>query len=210
MTAAQRTEASPWRPAYLGIFGACSTGSVSFRSAPGSNVRRWVLNWLNFQLSSGCDAAGSPRGRPSTAPSPRDGRVTRRRGGPFTTGAENCMEVFVRIRTTKSRISTYRARRSSASVALSLRDAGAGNAFHMACSLAMGPTSARRGWVATADSPRSAKSTANTSARPLSLARRWRASPPDVQAPRGACSAMRLRNSRHSRSAGIDRSRRCA
>src|SRR5688572_4820742 len=153
MTAAQRTEASPWRPAYGGIFGACSTGSVSFRRAPGSKVRRWVLNWLNFQLSSGWDAAGSPRPPP---PRPRPAKAGSRggAGGPLTTGAENCTEVFVRIRTTKSRISTYRARRSSASVGLSLRDAGAGNAFHMACSLAMGPTSARRVWDPTADSPR--------------------------------------------------------
>src|SRR6476620_1809074 len=153
MTAAQRTEASAWSPAYGGIFGACSGGSVSFRRAPGSNVLRWVLNCSYFQVSSGCDAAGSPP-RPRPPPRPATGGGPGAGGGPLTTGAENCIEVSLRIRTTKSRISTDRARRVSASAALSWRDGGAGNAFHMACSVAMGPTSAARGRDGAADSPR--------------------------------------------------------
>ena len=93
--------------------------SVSFRRAPGSNVLRWVLNWSYFQVSSGCDAAGSPPRPPPPRPRPATAGSRGGAGGPLTTGAENCIEVFLRIRTTKSRISTYRARRVSASLALS-------------------------------------------------------------------------------------------
>src|SRR4051812_20398009 len=153
MTAAQRTAASAWSPAYGGIFGGCSGGSVSFRRAPGSNVLRPVLNCSYFQVSSGCDAAGRPP-RPRPPPRPATAGVSGAGGGPLTTGAENCIDVFLRIRTTKSRISTDRARRVAASAALGWRDAGGGNAFHIPCSLAMGPTSAPRGWDGAADSPR--------------------------------------------------------
>src|SRR5204862_6378199 len=128
-----------------------------------SNVLRCVLNWLYFQLNSGWDAAGSPATRPPGGITPRPAGAgptarpaaagSRGRAGPLTTGAVNCIEVSLRIRTTKSRISTQRARRVSDSFALSLPEAGAGNAFHMPCSLAMGPTSAARGCDEAAGSP---------------------------------------------------------
>ena len=134
MTAAQRTEASAWRPAYLGIFGGFSGGSVSSAERLDRNVLRCVLNWVYFQVSSGCDAAGNP---PAGIPRHYHGHLYLLRirscrigggcgggGGPITTGAENCIAVCLRIRTTKSRISTHRARRDAASLALSLRDAG--------------------------------------------------------------------------------------
>src|SRR5215831_16435419 len=94
--------------------GTCSGGSVSFRRALGSDSRRWVLNARSFQFINGWDPAGRPR----------------------TTGAANCMAVWFRIRTTKSRIAMHWARG-----AVALGAPGAGNARHMDCSLATGPTS---------------------------------------------------------------------
>ncbi len=57
-------------------------------------------------------------------------------GNPCTTGAANCIAVCWRMRTTKSRISLHFARSRSDWFA-----PGGGKARHMACSLAIGPTS---------------------------------------------------------------------
>ena len=76
---------------YLGIAGTTGGGSVSLRRSLGSLSRRWEANSRSFQFSSGCDPAGNP----------------------FTTGAANCIAVWFRILTTKSRISTHFARTTS-------------------------------------------------------------------------------------------------
>src|SRR6185369_3149257 len=56
-------------------------------------------------------------------------------GRPFTIGAANCMAVWARMRTTKLRITWVWVFSASLLAAL-----GAGKPFHIACSLATGPT----------------------------------------------------------------------
>jgi hypothetical protein len=70
----------------------------------GSESRRCEANARSFQFIKGCDAAGNP----------------------FTTGAANCIAVWFRILTTKSRIATHLARTHSA------LKPGGGNPRHIA------------------------------------------------------------------------------